>query len=238
MLVIPADLAPAFNRPMRSKQLRVSLLQPHIIRGDIEHNLGLVQRLVDEGEGHLLVLPEYALTGSLVLETSVDIREWASKSAWAKAQLTIPEGKHLLVNSLAEIEGKIYNCCELMPTGERYCKLFPDETELEAGIQPGTEHMVFQLAGTRFKVLICYDLRHVDRITTEDLDFLAFVYHFTDENFPRLMSMLKEVSRARGLPILASSLVSDVNNGHSSYVVGEAVVTLPNQEGILEVEVA
>lgn len=217
--------------------MRVSLLQPHITRGDIEHNLTVIQRLVDERKGDLLILPEYALTGSLVLDLEADVRDWALRSAEAKARISIPENKHLLINTLAEFDGQLYNCCELLPTGEFYCKLFPDQTELDAGILPGTEQKVFELSGKRFKVVICYDLPHMDRIPTNNLDFLLFIYHFTEENLSRVMRGVKEVSKERGLRVLVSSLVSDKNNGFSSFVDGDVVVSLPRQEGILEVEI-
>ncbi len=217
--------------------MRASLLQPRIVRGDIEHNLKAVQRLVDKSKGQLLILPEYVLTGSLVLYLDADVRKWARRSAQAEARLSIPGGKYLLINTLVEFDGKLHNCCKLLPTEERYCKLFPDQTELNAGIQPGTEQRVFELLGKRFKVVICYDFPHINKIPTENLDFLLFVYHFTEDNFPRVIGAVKEVSKARRLRVLASSLVSDKNNGSSSFVDGDVVVSLSEQEGILEVEI-
>jgi hypothetical protein len=217
--------------------MRVSLLQPEITRGNVEHNLKVVQGLVDKSKGELLVLPEYVLTGSLVLDLDADVREWARRSAQAKAHLSIPDGKYLLINILAEFDGKLYNCCELLPTVECYCKLFPDQTELNAGIQPGTEQKAFELLGKRFKVVICYDLPHMNKIPTDSLDFLLFVYHFTEDNFPRVIEAVKEVSKARRLRVLASSLVSDKNSGFSSFVDGDVIVSLSDQEGILEVEI-
>lgn len=217
--------------------MRVSLLQPRIARGNIEHNLKAVQRLVDTSKGELLVLPEYALTGSLVLDLDADIREWARRSAQAEARLSIPDGKYLLINTLVEFDGKLHNCCKLLPTEECYCKLFPDQTELNAGIQPGIEQKVFDLLGKRFKVVICYNLPHMNKIPTENLDFLLFVYHFTEDNFPRVIGAVKEVSTTRGLRVLSSSLVSDKNNGFSSFVDGDLIVSLSEQEGILEVEI-
>jgi predicted amidohydrolase len=217
--------------------MRISLLQPEIIRGNIEHNLKVVQRLVDKSKGELLVLPEYALTGSLVLDLKADVREWARAGAQAETQLCIPEGRYCLINTLHEIDGKLYNSCRLLPTEERYFKLFPDQSELDEGIQPGTDQKVFELSGKRFKVAICYDLPHMDRIPTEKLDFLLFIYHFTEGNFSRVTGEIKEMSAARRLRVLASSLVSDMNNGFSSFVEGQAVVSLSNQEGILEVDI-
>jgi hypothetical protein len=108
---------------------------------------------------------------------------------------------------------------------------------LQAGIQPGTEQKTFELFGKHFKVVICYDLPHLNEISTENLDFLVFVYHFTDGNFLRVTKEVKEVSIARKLPVLASSLVSDVNNGFSSFIENNVVISLSNQEGILEIEI-
>jgi hypothetical protein len=217
--------------------MKVSLIQPEIIRGDIEHNLKAIQRLVDQSRGDLLVLPEYALTGSLVLDQTANVHEWARSSAQAEAQLHLPDGKYLLLNSLIAVDNRLYNCCRLLPTEERYCKLFPDQTELQAGILPGKEQRVFELLGKRFKIVICYDLPHMSEIPTEDLDFLLFVYHFTEKNFSRVIQEVKEVSAMRKLHVLASSLVSDMNNGCSSFVDGDVVVSLSNQEGILEIAI-
>jgi len=119
--------------------MRLSLLQPRIIRGDIEHNLKVIQRLVDESKGDLLVLPEYALTGSLVLDLEADVHDWAQRSADAKTRIKIPDGKYLLINSLVEIDTTLRNCCELLPVVESQIKLFPDKTERNSGILPGTE---------------------------------------------------------------------------------------------------
>jgi predicted amidohydrolase len=193
--------------------------------------------LIGEARGELLVLPEYALTGSLVLDLEADVHDWARRSREAKALINVPGGKHLLINALVEVDGKLRNCCELLPMGNLQCKLFPDELELDAGILPGTEQKVFELSGKRFKVVICSDLRHIDEISTDALDFILFIYHFTEDNFPRVMGEVKNVSQTRGLPVLVSSLVSDKNSGFSSFVEGDVVVSLSGREGILEVDI-
>jgi predicted amidohydrolase len=59
--------------------MKLSLLQPRIIRGDIEHNMTVIQKLINEKRGDLLVLPEYALTGSLVLDLKADVHDWARR---------------------------------------------------------------------------------------------------------------------------------------------------------------
>ena len=183
------------------------------------------------------MLPEYALTGSLVLDQEADVHDWAFQCAQAKTHIQMQEGKHLLINALIEQSSKLYNCCELLPDGEHYCKLFPDETELKAGIQPGVEQKDFELFGKRFQVLIYYDLPHTDSIPTDHLGFLLFIYHFTQENLAHVMGAIQEVSKERSLIVLASSLVSDKNNGFSSYVNCDTVISLSSHEGVLEIDI-
>jgi len=216
--------------------MHISLLQPKIRRGHIDHNARLVQRLIDQSQGELLVLPEYALTGSLAFEPQADVHAWASRSALAKSRLRLPDGKHLLINSLVDHAGILHNSCELLPTAEYCNKLFPDQMEREAGIHAGTEQKVFELAGKRFKVSICFDFAHLDQFPTHDLDFLLFIYHFTQQNHARVLEEVKKASQSRSLPVLVSSLVSDQNNGCSAYVEGDKVISLSEREGILEVE--
>ena len=216
--------------------MHISLLQPTIIRGNIDHNARVIQSLVNRSQGDLLILPEYALTGSLVLDRSADIQAWAHRSAQVKNALRIPEGRYLLINSLIEQEGKVFNACELLPARETYYKLYPDQTELDAGILPGNLPKVFDICGKRFQALICYDLAHIAQIPIAEIDYLVFIYHFSSENHLRVLEEVKQVSLSRRLPVLVSSLVSDKNNGYSCYVNGETVVSLSGQEGILEVE--
>ena len=108
---------------------------------------------------------------------------------------------------------------------------------MKAGIKPGQTQQVFSLENKQFKVVICTDLRFIEQITTDGLDFLCYIFHFTLNSYEKTIATLKEVSQARKLPILTSSLVSDQNIGESCYINGETVVTLPRMEGILEIEI-
>ena len=71
--------------------MKISILQPEIIRGDIVYNTQKIQELIHKSQGDVLVLPEYVLTGSLVLDEYADISNWATKSQKAKRQLQIPK---------------------------------------------------------------------------------------------------------------------------------------------------
>lgn len=217
--------------------MKLSVLQPKIIRGDIDHNVETIQKLIMESKGNLLILPEYALTGSLVLESNVNIKDWVGKCKEAIESLVTPEGKTLIVNSLVEQEDRVFNCCKLIPSDDKQCKLFPDKSELDSGISAGSEQTVFTLYDRTFKVIICTDLRYIEKMSTEELDFILFIFHFTDTNYNKVMKDVKEISVKRKLPIIVSSLVSDQNIGFSSYVNCNTVVSLSDTEGILEIDV-
>lgn len=47
---------------------------------------------------------------------------------------------------------------------------------------------------------------------------------------------LKEFIKSRGIPVLATSLVSDKNCGLSTYIDRNTVTAISDDEGILEVE--
>lgn len=216
--------------------MKISLLQPKILRGNVEHNVNNIQNLIDKSKGDLLVLPEYALTGSLVLDLAADINKWVIESEQAKKTLIIPKNKLLLINTLIKQNNEVYNCSEFCLLSEKQLKVYPDDTEKSLGICAGKEHNVFQMFHKKFKVLICMDFKYWTEIDTADLDFILFIYHFTKQNYEGKLSELKDFVKQRKIPVIASSLVSDVNNGFSTYLSENAIVTLPEVEGILEIE--
>ena len=217
--------------------MKISVLQPKIIRGNIDNNSKVIQRLLDKSKGEILVLPEYALTGSLIFDSKININEWVLKSKKAKSKLKVKDGKKLLINSIVEIDNQVYNACELLPTDIKQFKLYPDKPEIEAGINPGLKQTIFEIKNKKFKVVICTDLRYIEQIPTSDLDFLIFIFHFSDYNFDKAMNNVKKVSNEINLPIIISSLVSDKNIGFSSYIFNNTVISLSNDEGILEIEI-
>jgi hypothetical protein len=185
-----------------------------------------------------MVLAEYALTGSLVLDSSANTRQWATDSQQAIGSLSVPAGKKLLINSLVPKDGAIYNACSLLPINEIVqAKSYLSPPELEAGINPGGGISLVRIGEKNIAVIICTDLREIGRISTDGADLIVFVFHFTPENLEKTMEDLIRISKERSLPILAASLSSDKNNGHSCYIRGATVVSLGPGEGILEVTV-
>ena len=217
--------------------MRVSLLQPKIIRGNIEHNLNRIQRLIEKSIGDLLVLPEYVLTGSLILDKEADLSKWIKKNNESKENIKVPQGKTLILNSLIYNDEKIYNCCELLPSGKKQMKLYPDETEIRKGITPGTKHQIIRLYNKKIKIIICSDLKYWNLLNIEDVDFLVWIYHFTKENYNKRMTELKKIIKVKKKPILVSSITSDKNIGFSTYIDQNRTISLSEDEGILELEI-
>lgn len=214
--------------------MKISILQPEIIRGDVAHNAKQIQALMDCAQGDLLVLAEYALTGSLVLDEHADVPAWTAQSDAAQSSLVIPDGKRLLLNRLVLDQGEYYNQSQMLPQGGAQRKCWPDQPELDAGISSGEGFKLFDWQGKRFITIVCSDLRNAGQIPTDGADFALFIFHFTPKVLDRVVAECMAFSQGRGIPVIAASLCSDQNNGHSAYIHGKTVVALGNQPGILE----
>jgi predicted amidohydrolase len=216
--------------------LIISILQPEIERGNIHKNVAVIQRLINNSNGDLLVLAEYALTGSLVLDENADIQKWAKESEFAKQELYVPENKKLLLNSLIIKDKLIYNACTLLPDDKiMQIKTIPDKTEVNAGIHAGNAISAVELNETKIIIVICSDFAGLDKISTCGADIILFIYHFTPENYQNRLADIISISKERNIPIITASLVSDKNYGHSCYICGSTVVAMGNREGIMEI---
>ena len=216
--------------------MKISIIQPGIKRGNISYNTKKIQQLINKCQGDLLIFPEYVLTGSLILDENADIYNWADQSKKAKKRLQIPDKKTVLLDMLIEREGQIFNVCELLPGDDCQEKVYPDSVEKGAGIVSGDEFKIFEKYGKRFKIVICTDFRYHDEIHREDTDFLVWITHFNTNTYGRAVSEMRHFVLREGIPVLASSPVSDKNIGNSTYANIHSVVSLSSYEGILEIE--
>jgi predicted amidohydrolase len=216
--------------------MKISIIQPEIKRGDISNNTKKIQQLINKSQGELLIFPEYVLTGSLVLDESADIYYWADLSKKTKKEFQIPDKKTVLLDILIEREGQIFNTCELLPGNECQEKVYPDAVEKGIGVVSGDKFKIFERYGKRFKIVICADFRYQDEMHREDTDFLVWITHFNANNYGRAVSEMKRFVLREGIPVLASSPVSDKDIGNSTYINIDSVVSLSSYEGILEIE--
>lgn len=216
--------------------MKLSILQPNIERGHVAVNLKIIEKLIKEAKGEILILPEFVLTGSLVLDENFDVLQASQEAEACVHNLQIPKDQLVLINYLKKTSEGVVNRSSLLPTTLYQDKLHPDEPELEAGIVPGKKEQLFSFQDKRFKVIICTDMRYIDSFDLEGLDFLVFVFHYTHKHHETVMKDLKHISSKYEMPIIVSSIVSDQNIGYSGYVKGETTISLPMIEGILEVE--
>lgn len=218
--------------------MNLSILQPKIERGNIQKNFAIIQKLIDDATGDLLVLAEYALTGSLVFDKNANIQKWVAESEIAVQKLSVPKDKSLLINGLIIKNERIYNACTLLPSNKiMQIKTIPDKTEKNAGICAGNANSLVQLNGKKLVIVICSDFTGIDKISTNGADIMLFIYHFTPENYKSRLADIVSVSKKRNIPIITASLTSDKNYGHSCYVFGSTVIALGNHEGILEITI-
>lgn len=215
--------------------MRISLLQPSIVPGDCEHNIQSIRRLLSRAGGELLILPEYAVTGPLVLQPGAALDEWVRHGERGAGLLDPGAGRSLLLNIITFDGASFRNTCRLWPRTEEQHKLYPDETEVAHGIVPATVQTVFDISGTRFKVLICSDLRIESTMSFEGLQFIVFVYHFALNSRARVLDEVRALSCRTGLPVLCSSMTSEFHAGGSCLIHGEIMAALGPEQGILEV---
>jgi len=186
--------------------------------------------------GSLIVTAEYILTGSIVLSDERNIEDYIVNQDVLDRRLIIPANKKLLINHLNNENGQITNCASLLPGNIVQEKLFPDETEIQLGIRPGKESILFMEYGKKFRTLICMDMKYAKKIDISELDFLIWMYHFTESNYENKMDEALKFSKENRIDIIISSLITDKNNGHSSYIKNGKINKSILDEGILEID--
>lgn len=217
--------------------MKISLLQPKIIRKNVDHNLQALQKLINESAGDLLITAEYVLTGSLIADDEAQIDDYILSHAMINSKLSIPNNKMLLVNALIREDSSVYNQSFSIPEGIKKNKAFLDETEMRHQIIAGTKDVVFEHKNKKFVVLICVDMKYANAFDYSNCDFVIWQYHFTEAGYESKIMDAKRLSEVINKPILITSLVSDINNGKSAYINKGEIIELDNEEGILEIEI-
>jgi len=113
-------------------------------------------------------LPEYYLLDDSV----VDYRRAAlrkQESLEYLERLSDELSTCLIGGTVVEAEDeKLYNSCYVFNRGlalGRYRKRFPVHSELEQGISPGNENLVFDFEGVKVAIMICSDVFHTEFFT-------------------------------------------------------------------------
>ncbi|XVU23615.1 carbon-nitrogen hydrolase family protein [Actinoplanes sp. CA-054009] len=143
--------------------MRIAACQTPEILGDVEAALACVEQFAVDAHGaDLLLFPEGFLQGYLVTDEHVREHALALDSPGFEAILRrlSPLGPALVLGMLERDGDRFHNTAVVIHRGRllgAYCKtqLVPGE----AVFTPGDDYPVFDLAGVRFGINICYDTR-------------------------------------------------------------------------------
>lgn len=149
---------------MNAQTVRVALVQPHLVWGDVDANLAAFDKRVQACEScDLIVFPELFVSGCEMKkaekknkhsvacrfeEVEVALRNWA-----VRKQAVV------IGSTVYAHENRFYN---------RLIAAFPDSTVQyydkhncfkRGSFSPGTEPLIFEYKGVRLATYICYDLR-------------------------------------------------------------------------------
>jgi predicted amidohydrolase len=148
--------------------IRVAACQIDVALGEVETNLERIDRAVGEaaGEGaRLVVLPEAAVTGYVFdsLDEALVVAQRAGVAGERLAAVAAEHGVALIVGTL-EAEGReVFNTALIYAEDGRryrYRKMHLPYLGVDRFATPGPDPAeVYDLAGMRVGVLICYDLR-------------------------------------------------------------------------------
>jgi predicted amidohydrolase len=149
--------------------IRVAACQIDPALGEVDRNLERIERAVADaavGGTRLVVLPEAAVTGYVFenLDEALTVAQRASAVAEARlAELATTHDVALIVGTLEAEAREVFNTALIFsPDGRRYRyrKMHLPYLGVDRFATPGPDAPeVYDLAGMRVGVLICYDLR-------------------------------------------------------------------------------
>lgn len=177
--------------------MRVTVLELPARWGAVDEQLAAVEAsLAASPPGDLVLLPEASLTGYLPDPSALaEEREGPTAKRLAALQRRFST---VVVGPLIERDGaSVYNAA-VAPGRLHYRKRNPWtlETWAAAGLEPMP---VFQCAGLRVTVCICFDIHFLERV---DADVLLFPSAWVDEEGDARATLLPEVARRFGVAVV------------------------------------
>ena len=178
--------------------LRVSMIQSHIVWDNIDENIshygGLLSHL--EGKTDLVVLPELFTTGmSLSLEGLADTND--GRTILAVKNFAKDHNFAITGSFLASDNGKYYNrAFFLTPDGQEY---YYDKRHLfrmageDRSFSYGTKRLIVDYLGWKICLMVCYDLRFPvwSRNVGNEYDLLIYVANWPEARKSAWKALLK-----------------------------------------------
>ena len=205
------------------EDLRISMIQSHIIWGDREENLAYYGELIRrvQGRSDLAILPETFTTGFAINEAErlaepVDgptlkaVRQWAADYAVAVAG-----------SFIVEENGHRYNRAFFMtPAGEAF---FYDKRHLfrmageDTHFSPGDKRLIVPYKGWNICLQVCYDLRFpVFSRNMKDYDLAVYVASWPASRAEVWSALLKARAIENQCYVIGVNRVGDDPESHYS----------------------
>jgi len=229
--------------------LRVALIQMTINNKDPDANLKRAAEMLEEA-AHLspdvIVLPELWITG--YMENLHESHIYSNSADELLRAFAASHGCYIFGGSLPVREnGNIYNECRIYsPEGllgfYRKIHLFPLSKEPEV-FTPGSSLGIFDLFGTRWGVVICYDIRFPElmrEMVKFGIEILVVPAEWPYSRITHWRTLLRARAIENQVFVLACNGVSESFLGGNSMIIdpwGEIEATLGRGEGILNCEI-
>lgn len=222
-----------------NRELVINVLQPRIALGNVSANKTAIAALFDRLDGHIAVLPEYCLTGSLVwlaAEQTINLLELADEATNAAEELGREAPIPILIHSLERSGDKIYNTTGLWVKGRlkgTQRKQHPDKDEVALGVFGGTEgYPIFDFEGFHFQIVICTDLRYFT--PSREVDFVVWVSHYPEAGHADRIARIFRIQEGWEIPVVVASPVGGGMIGHSMVMHrGKILTELQEEPGVL-----
>jgi len=218
--------------------MKVGFVQFEPLFGEVERNIGKVEKLIDGVNADLLVLPELFNTGYVFVSKDevVSLSEEVPEGKTTQALIRIAKNNNVhLVAGLAERSGdRIYNSAAIIaPHGYvgtyRKIHLFFEE---KLWFDPGdTPFAVYDIGEYRFGVMICFDWIFPESMRILALQGAHIICHSANLVLPFCQDAMKtRCLENRVYGITANRTGVEARDGKSLQFTGKSQITSPKAE--------
>jgi predicted amidohydrolase len=215
--------------------MRVGFVQNHPVFGNVQDNLSKIEKLLEGHSAELFVLPELFATGYQFkdMNESRNLAEQIPGGITTTALTTIAKKTNTyIIAGLAEVdEGQVYNSAVVTgPDGYigKYRKIHLFDTE-KACFQKGNLPLkVFDIAGAKVGVMICFDWRFPETARTLALMGADLIAHPSNLVLPHCpQAMITRCLENRVFAITADRVGIEDRMGSLNFI-GQSQVVDPD----------
>jgi predicted amidohydrolase len=217
--------------------MRVGFIQNNPVFGNVQENLSRVERLLPAHNADLFVLPELFATGYQFAnkEEAYSLAEAVPEGATTRTLMALAKKTHtFIIAGLVEIDaGQVYNSAVIIGPGGyigTYRKLHLFDTEKNCFAPGNLPLQVFDIAGAKVGVMICFDWRFPETARTLALmgaDLIAHPSNLVLAHCPQ--AMITRCLENRVFAITADRVGTENRiQGESLHFIGQSQIVDPD----------